>query len=397
MNREPIRLGISACLLGERVRFDGGHKRDPFLVETLGPFVEWVPVCPEVESGMAAPRESLRLVQTGIEIRLITNKTAQDQTASMRGYARRRLEELAQSELCGFVLKKDSPTCGLERVKVYGTGGMPAEIRTRAVCGRPGDTLSDAAGRRGRAAQQSPPARELHRAGVCVSTSRASVRQRRWSMGDVVRFHTIHKLTLMAHRPESYQRLGRLVASGKSMDRQEINTATGENGAMLKPSACNMTKRWIEKNDPNPAQTFSCVANVGTGGNSDEMPLGGMRDAFEDRMADNTNTGFRRTDALLGVVFLTDEEDCSYEQPVNLSFTQSLCDAQMEPAANYVAFLDTYTGHRSRWAAAAIAGMGPGAAARRSAMRPRRRGSRRSCSRRGRMRGCRRSATAICR
>ena len=63
MNREPIRLGISACLLGERVRFDGGHKRDPFLVETLGPFVEWVPVCPEIESGMAAPRESLRLLR----------------------------------------------------------------------------------------------------------------------------------------------------------------------------------------------------------------------------------------------------------------------------------------------------------------------------------------------
>ena len=76
--REPIRLGISACLLGERVRFDDGHKRDPFLVETLGPRVEWVPVCPEVESGMAAPRESLRLVQTGTEIRLIINKTAHD-------------------------------------------------------------------------------------------------------------------------------------------------------------------------------------------------------------------------------------------------------------------------------------------------------------------------------
>src|SRR5205809_3330767 len=124
-SRDRIRLGISACLLGERVRFDGGHKRDPFLVETLGNFVDWVPVCPEVESGMAAPRESLRLVQAEGEIRLITNKTAQDHTASMRGYARRRLEELADADLCGFVLKKDSPTCGLERVKVYGTGGMP--------------------------------------------------------------------------------------------------------------------------------------------------------------------------------------------------------------------------------------------------------------------------------
>ena len=127
MNHERIRLGISACLLGEPVRFDGGHKRDPFLVESLGQFVDWVPVCPEVESGLDAPRESMRLVQTDGRIRLLTNKTAQDHTARMRGYARRSVEELADGELCGFVLKKDSPTCGLERVKVYGTAGMPVK------------------------------------------------------------------------------------------------------------------------------------------------------------------------------------------------------------------------------------------------------------------------------
>ncbi|MFN0253055.1 MAG: hypothetical protein ACKV2T_39645 [Kofleriaceae bacterium] len=139
-----------------------------------------------------------------------------------------------------------------------------------------------------------------------------------------------------------------------------MNTGNGENGTMLQPASCNMTKRWIDKLDPSPGQTFACLANVGTGGNSDEMPLGAMRDAFEDRMMDNTNAGFHRSDALLGIVFLTDEEDCSYEAQVSLSIGQSLCDSMMEPAANYVAFLDTYTGHRSRWAAAAIAGMGPG-------------------------------------
>lgn len=134
----------------------------------------------------------------------------------------------------------------------------------------------------------------------------------------------------------------------------------GDNGAMLKPAACNMTKRWIDKTDQDPAMTFSCVANVGTSGPGDEMPLGAMRDAFEDRMADGTNAGFRRTDALLGVVFLTDEEDCSYEQQVTLPFGQSLCNSMMEPVPNYVAFMDTYTGHRSRWAIAAVAGPGPG-------------------------------------
>ncbi len=135
----------------------------------------------------------------------------------------------------------------------------------------------------------------------------------------------------------------------------------GDNGTMLKPASCNMTKRWIDKSDPDPSMAFSCVANVGTSGPSDEMPLSAMRDAFEERMADGTNAGFRRTDALLAVVFLTDEEDCSYEQSVTLGLGQSLCSSMQEPVQNYVTFLDTYTGHRSRWAAAAIAGPGPGA------------------------------------
>jgi hypothetical protein len=135
----------------------------------------------------------------------------------------------------------------------------------------------------------------------------------------------------------------------------------GDNGAMLRPAACNMTRRWIEKSDADPSATFSCVANVGTGGPSDEMPLSAMRDAFEERIADGTNAGFHRPDALLGVVFLTDEEDCSYEQSVTFPFGQSLCDSMQEPVDRYVQFLDGFTGHRSRWAAVAIAGPGPGA------------------------------------
>lgn len=134
----------------------------------------------------------------------------------------------------------------------------------------------------------------------------------------------------------------------------------GHNGEMLRPAACNMSRRWIEKADADPSATFSCVANVGIEGPSDEMPLSAMRDAFEERMTDGTNAGFRRNDALLGVVFLTDEEDCSYEQSVTFPFGQSLCDSMMEPVASYAQFLDTYTGHRSRWAIAAIAGPGPG-------------------------------------
>lgn len=135
----------------------------------------------------------------------------------------------------------------------------------------------------------------------------------------------------------------------------------GDNGTMLQPSGCGMTRRWIEKTDANAATAFACAANVGTSGPSDEMPLSAMRAAFDERIADGTNAGFRRSDALLAVVILTDENDCSYEQPVTLGFAESLCDSQTEPAANYVSFLDTFTGDRGRWAAATIAGPGPGA------------------------------------
>jgi hypothetical protein len=134
----------------------------------------------------------------------------------------------------------------------------------------------------------------------------------------------------------------------------------GDNGRLLQPASCGMPRRWIEKTDPNVAQMFSCVANVGTSGPSDEMPLSAMRDALEERIADGYNAGFLRSDALLAIVFLTDEEDCSYEQSVNLPFASSLCDAMMEPVGNYVSFLDQLTGARGRWATAAIAGMGPG-------------------------------------
>lgn len=128
----------------------------------------------------------------------------------------------------------------------------------------------------------------------------------------------------------------------------------GDNGAMLKTPA--MTRRWIEKSDADVTGTFQTLANVGTSGPSDEMPLSAMRDAFEERMADGTNTGFHRPDALLAIVFLTDEEDCSYEHSVALGFAQPLCTTQLEPVASYVAFLDQYTGSHTRWATVAIAG-----------------------------------------
>ncbi len=110
--QDPVRIGISSCLLGQEVRFDGGHKRDRFLTDTLGQFVEWVPVCPEVEAGFGTPRESMRLVDVDGRLRLRTVKTDRDLTEQLEHYATRRADELARDQLAGYVLKKDSPSCG---------------------------------------------------------------------------------------------------------------------------------------------------------------------------------------------------------------------------------------------------------------------------------------------
>jgi uncharacterized protein YbbK (DUF523 family) len=106
----PVRVGVSSCLLGEKVRFDGGHKRDRFLTEGLGPFVEWVPVCPEVELGLGTPRPTLRLSDSDDGIRLVTPKTGADHTDTMTAFARRRVRELAGAGLSGYVLKRGSPS-----------------------------------------------------------------------------------------------------------------------------------------------------------------------------------------------------------------------------------------------------------------------------------------------
>ncbi len=115
----PVRIGISACLLGQQVRYDGGHKRDAFLVDTFGRYVEWVPVCPEVEMGLGVPRDTMRLELHGSEVRMVTPRTGADHTEGMRTFAEKRLAGLAKERLCGYILKKDSPSCGMERVRVY--------------------------------------------------------------------------------------------------------------------------------------------------------------------------------------------------------------------------------------------------------------------------------------
>lgn len=217
----PVRLGVSSCLLGERVRFDGGHKRDQFLVGLLGRFVEWVPVCPELESGMGSPREALRLTLRHTALRLVTTKTGQDHTDLMRRYFAKRLDELAGERLRGFVLKKDSPTCGLERVRVYNASGVP----TRSGRGLFAGALIERfpllpVEEEGRLSD--PKLRENFIERVFAYDRLTRLFEGGWTVGDLVRFHTAHKMTLLAHVPDAYRCLGRLVAGAKSLRRPAL-------------------------------------------------------------------------------------------------------------------------------------------------------------------------------
>jgi uncharacterized protein YbgA (DUF1722 family)/uncharacterized protein YbbK (DUF523 family) len=215
---DPIRLGISSCLLGEHVRFDGGHKRDPFLVETFGRFVEWVPVCPEVELGLGTPREALRLVRTAGGIRMVNTRSGRDISNAMRTWAARRADALAKDRLAGYVLKKDSPSCGMERVKIYADGGMPEKqgrgLFAEALMARFPQLPVEEEGR-----LSDPRLRDNFVERVFAFVRLRALFEGRWTVGDVVRFHTAHKMILLAHEPAIYDELGRLVATAKGADR----------------------------------------------------------------------------------------------------------------------------------------------------------------------------------
>jgi uncharacterized protein YbgA (DUF1722 family)/uncharacterized protein YbbK (DUF523 family) len=214
-----LRIGISSCLLGETVRYDGGHKRDRFLVDTLGRYVEWVPVCPELEVGMGVPRESLRLLRSAGGTRLVAIKSRQDHTRVMQKWVRARLADLAKESLCGYVLKSRSPSCGMERVPIYDENGVPAKKGIGAFAGplleRFPHLPVEEEGR-----LHDPKLRENFIERVFARNRLLSLFAGRWKTREVVEFHTHHKLQLMSHSPKDYRQLGLLVATIKQEPRR---------------------------------------------------------------------------------------------------------------------------------------------------------------------------------
>jgi len=228
----PLRIGVSACLLGREVRFDGQHKRDGFLVDELGPFVEFVDVCPEVEVGMSVPRETLRLVRLGRRApagtapttNLVASRSGEDWTERMTAFAEKRVKALAHEDLAGYVLKKDSPSCGLLRVKRYDD----AADEPRAE--RDGQGLFAAALQRAfphlpieeEGRLRDAKLRENFIERIFAYHRLRALWATRWTLRALIAFHTRHKMALLAHDEPGYGRLGRLVALGKSLPREEL-------------------------------------------------------------------------------------------------------------------------------------------------------------------------------
>ena len=208
---EKIKLGISSCLLGNKVRYDGGHKFDPFLVSTLGQFVDYVPVCPEVESGFPVPREAFRLVGDPEKPRLITRQTGVDATPQMERWIERKLPQLEKENLCGFIFKSQSPSSGMERVKVYNDKGMAEKkgvgIFARALMARLPLLPVEEEGR-----LQDIDLRENFIVRIFVYRRWRELLSSGASAGRLVDFQRQHKLLLMAHSPEMARQLGKLVA-----------------------------------------------------------------------------------------------------------------------------------------------------------------------------------------
>ncbi len=215
------KIGISRCLLGNEVRFDGGHKHDHFLTKTFSQFVEWIPVCPEVGAGLGTPREAMRLVGSENAPRLITIKSRQDYTPVLLEYSARKTRELKSEALDDFIFKKASPSCGVTRVRIYNEKGMPdpkgSGLFARAFIRQFPLIPVEEEGR-----LNDPIIRENFVERVFCYHRWRSLSQNKLTRGALVEFHTRQKLLLLAHSRPHYLQLGQLVANAKNFTPRQL-------------------------------------------------------------------------------------------------------------------------------------------------------------------------------
>jgi len=223
MAEAKIRIGISSCLLGEKVRFDGQHKLDRYIVQTLGAYFEFVAVCPEVELGLPTPRPALRLVGEPEAQRLVFSQGGEDITEAMQSWARKRVHELEKEELCGFISSRGSASSGMQRVKLYDRHGIPqgkgVGLFAKAFMEHFPLLPVEEDGR-----LHDPILRENFIESIFTLRRWRQVLagEKRTLPGRVVQFHSSNKLLLLAHSPEHYRQLGRLVAGAGQLSVAEL-------------------------------------------------------------------------------------------------------------------------------------------------------------------------------
>ncbi len=219
--KSPLKIGISACLLGENVRYDGGHKLDSYLRDTLGQYIQYSPVCPEFECGLGVPREAMRLEGDVDSPMLVTVKTRRDITDRMNKWAFKRVVELEKEDLCGFIFKSKSPSSGMERVKVYNEKGVPAPKGTglfaRAFMDHfPLIPVED----EGRL--HDPALRENFIQSIFTLKRWRDVNLTGQNIRNLVQFHTRNKYLLLSHSEKFYRMMGQMVAKAKQMPVEKV-------------------------------------------------------------------------------------------------------------------------------------------------------------------------------
>ena len=212
------RVGVSSCLLGQEGRFNGGHKRSRFLTDELGPYVDWVPYCPEMEIGLGTPREPIRLTTGG---RLVNRSGTADHTMAMTALP-------LPVGLDGYVFKAKSPSCGVRGIPRYTPDGQASGsagrglYADRVMASFPLLAVED----EGRLSDAG--LREAFVERLFASARLRSLLAGPWEPRDLVAFHARHKLQMLAHDPARYRSAGRVVAAAGDVSRPETAVAYRE-------------------------------------------------------------------------------------------------------------------------------------------------------------------------
>ncbi|MCL0044802.1 DUF523 and DUF1722 domain-containing protein [Nitrospinaceae bacterium] len=222
--KNKIKIGVSSCLLGEEVRWNGGHKKDRYVQAALDNYFEYVPTCPEVDVGMGIPRETVALYGVLEDHKMISKKSQTDWTSKMNTYMKGRISTLGKNDLCGYIFKSKSPSCGIGRVPIYSKFGSskvrygPGMFASSFMKTLPLIPVED----EGRL--HDPVIRENFIVRVFCFNRLQTFLKERFTMGALVSFHTKHKFLILSHSKKQYDAMGKLVANAKKIKTAELKT-----------------------------------------------------------------------------------------------------------------------------------------------------------------------------